>query len=92
MATQDENESPKNKRVPSPLLRKRLVRLFEAGNKQGSQDKFDYAAELYTECVQGDPGNLEYLQSFITNLHKKYGSVKKLGPMVQFKERGRGLP
>ena len=24
----------------------------------------------------------------MTNLHKKYGSVKKLGPMVQFKERG----
>ena len=52
------------------------------------QDKFDYASDLYTECVRGDPGNLEYLQSFMTNLHKKYGSVKKLGPMVQFKERG----
>ena len=55
---------------------------------RASQDKFDYASDLYTECVRGDPGNLEYLQSFMTNLHKKYGSVKKLGPMVQFKERG----
>jgi len=88
MATQEENEQPNKKRIPSPLLRKRLQKLFEAGNKQGSQDKFDYASDLYTECVQGDPGNLEYLQSFMTNLHKKYGSVKKLGPMVQFKERG----
>lgn len=88
MATQEENEQPNKKRVPSPLLRKRLQKLFEAGNKQGSQDKFDYASDLYTECVQGDPGNLVYLQSFMANLHKKYGSVKKLGPMVQFKERG----
>ena len=88
MATQDGNEPPKKNRELSPILRKRLQKLFEAGNKQGSQDKFDYAIELYTGCVQGDPGSLEYLQSFITTLHKKYGSVKKLGPMLQFKERG----
>lgn len=84
MATQD----GKNKREPSPILRKRLVKLFEAGNKQASQDKFDYAIDLFTECVKGDPGNFEYLQCFMTNLQKKYGSAKKLGPMVQFKERG----
>ena len=87
MATQD-NEPPKNKREPSPALRKRLVKLFEAGNKQASQDKFDYASDLYSECVRGDPGNMEYLKSFMENLHKKCGSVRKLGPMVQFKERG----
>ena len=83
-----DNEPPKKAREPSPPLRKRLLKLFEAGTKQGSQDKFDYASDLFTECVRGDPGNLEYLQSFMTNLHKKYGSVKKLSPMVQFKERG----
>ena len=82
MAPQDNN-----KRHPSPALRKRLVKIFEAGHKQESQDKFDYASDLYAECVRGDPGNLEYLQSFMQNLHKKHGSVKKLGPMVQFKER-----
>ena len=71
-----------------PHSRKRLEKLFDAANKQASQDKFDYASELYKDCVKGDPGNLVYLQSFMTNLHKKYGSVKKLGPMVQFKERG----
>ena len=60
--------------------------------KQASQDKYDYAIELFTECVQGDPGNLEYLQNFMTNLQKKYGSAKKLGPMVQFKDRGAGPP
>ena len=88
MAPQDENK----KREPTPVQRKRLQKLFEAGNKQASQDKFDYASDLYTDCVRGDPGNLEYLQSFLMNLHKKYVSAKKLGPMVQFKERGRGRP
>jgi len=85
----------KKKREISPALHKRLQRIFEAGNKQfeagntqGSQDKFAYASDLYAECIQGDPGNYEYLTSFMTNLHKRYGSVKKLGPMVQFKERG----
>ena len=78
----------KRNREISPALRKRLERIFDAGNKQESQDKFDYASDLYTECVRGDPGNLVYLQSFMSNLHKKYGSAKKLGPMVQFKERG----
>jgi len=84
----------KKNREISPAVRKRLERLFEAGNKQfeagnsqGSPDKFAYASDLYAECVRGDPGNLVYLQSFMTNLHKRYGSVKKLGPMVQFKER-----
>ena len=69
-------------------MRKRLQKLSRPATSRRSQDKFDYASELYTECVRGDPGNLEYLQSFMTNLHKKYGSAKKLGPMVQFKERG----
>jgi tetratricopeptide (TPR) repeat protein len=88
MATQDGNEPAKKTRELSPALRKRLQKLFEAGNKQGSQDKLDYASDLYTECVRGDPGNLEYLQTFMTILHKKCGSLKKLGPMLQFKERG----
>ncbi len=83
-----DNEVPKKARQPSPILRKRLEKLFEAGNKQAGQEKLDYASDLFTECVQGDPGNLVYLQSFMTNLHKRYGSAKKLGPMVQFKERG----
>ena len=87
MATQD-NEPPKSN-VNLLLLCASAWRSFlRPATSRQPQDKFDYASDLYTECVQGDPGNLEYLQSFMTNLHKKYGSVKKLGPMVQFKERG----
>ncbi len=91
-------EQPKKTREVSPVLRKRLQKLFEAGQKQENlfensqkqegQDKLDYAINLYTQCVTGDPGSLQYLQSLMTTLQKKYGSAKKLGPMVQFKERG----
>ena len=63
-------------------------KLFEASQKQEATDKLDYAIDLYTQCVSGDPGSLEYLQSLMNTLHQKYGSAKKLGPMVQFKERG----
>jgi tetratricopeptide (TPR) repeat protein len=76
------------KREVSPVMRKRLAKLFEAGTKQASQDKFDYACDLFADCVRGDPGNYDYLQSLMSILQKKYGSAKKLGPMVQFKERG----
>ena len=80
---------PKKKREPSPAsLRKRLQKLFEAGNKQASQDKFDYASDLYTECVRGDPGNLEYRAEFHVEPAQEVRQRKKLGPMVQFKERG----
>ena len=69
-------------------MRAHLAELFDAGNKQAQQEKYDNACELYTECVQNDPGNLEYLQNLMTTLHKKHGSVKKLGVMAQFKELG----
>jgi tetratricopeptide (TPR) repeat protein len=97
MASQD-NEPPKKSREIPPALRKRLERLFEAAQKQEglyeasqkqeAQDKLNYAIDLYSQCVSGDPGNLVYLQGLMPALHKKYVSAKKLGPMVQFKERG----
>ena len=83
MATQETN-----KRHPSPLVRKRLQKIFEAAAKQDSLEKYDYATDLYADCVRGDPGNLEYVQCLMLALHKRLGSVKKLGPMVQFKARG----
>src|SRR6185312_2709187 len=33
--------------------------------------------EMFTMCVQGDPGNLIYVQNFLSNLQKKYGNNKK---------------
>jgi tetratricopeptide (TPR) repeat protein len=82
------SQEPNNKRFPTPQQRKRVQKLFEAGAKQDSLEKLDYATDLYADCVRGDAGNLEYLQCLMTVLQKRYGSAKKLGPMVQFKARG----
>jgi tetratricopeptide (TPR) repeat protein len=79
MANEAEND-PKKNRNPTPLVRKRLVKLFEAGTKQASQekpDKLDYAIDLFADCVRGDPGNLVYLQSFMNALLRKFSGAKK---------------
>lgn len=81
------NSSKSNMRFPDEKQRKRLQKLFEAASKQDSLEKYDYAADLYAQCVHGDPGNYEYLRSFMSLLHKKYVSAKKLGPMAGFKAR-----
>ena len=64
----------------SPLKRKMLQTLLEKGNEssaktaKGSQD---YAHEMYTQCVIGDPTCLLYHQSMIGNLFRKYDNNKK---------------
>ena len=88
MASQDPpNNSEPSKRFPTPQARKRLAKIFEAASKQDSLGKLDYATDLYADCLRGDPGNYEYLRCLVSALHKRYVSVKKLGPMVQFKAR-----
>jgi len=61
----------------SPAKRKRLQQCFEHANLQMSQENHDYATELFTQCVAGDPANFIYLQSFLSNLKKKYNNNKK---------------
>jgi tetratricopeptide (TPR) repeat protein len=51
--------------------------MFEHANRMMAQDNFDYASELLTQCVTGDPANFAYLQAFLANLKKKYGNNKK---------------
>lgn len=74
-------------RFPNDQQRKRLQKLFEAGTKQDSLAKYDYATDLYAQCVHGDPGNFEYVRCLVAVLQKRYVSVKKL-PLAQFKARG----
>lgn len=62
---------------PSPAKRKRLKECFEYGNRIAAQENFDYAADIYTECVVGEPGNALYIQAFLTNLKKKYNNNKR---------------
>ena len=36
----------------------------------------DYASDLLTQCVVEDPGNLIYLQYFLSNLAQKFNNNK----------------
>lgn len=62
---------------PSPAKRKRLKECFEYGNRIAAQENFDYAADVYTECVVGEPGNALYVQAFLSNLKKKFNNNKR---------------
>jgi tetratricopeptide (TPR) repeat protein len=73
----EENGSARNKRFPTPVVRKRLLKLFEAGTKQAGQEKLDYAVDLFSDCVRGDPGNPEYLRSLMETLQKRFTGAKK---------------
>jgi tetratricopeptide (TPR) repeat protein len=62
---------------PAPAVRQRLQSAFEHGQRCFDKGEHDYANDLFTQCVTDDPGNLTYLQHFITNLAQKYGDNKK---------------
>jgi tetratricopeptide (TPR) repeat protein len=62
---------------PLPAVRQRLQAAFDHGQRCFDKGEFDYANDLFTQCVADDPGNLTYLQHFLTNLAQKYGGNKK---------------
>ena len=92
MATQEPPEGPQGGTtgIPaiSPAKRKRLQQCYEHANRQMQQDNFDYAAELFTQCVAGDPSNFIYLQSFLSNLKKKYNNNKRGSNLAFIQGRG----
>ncbi|MCS7236760.1 MAG: tetratricopeptide repeat protein [Thermoguttaceae bacterium] len=61
----------------SDAARRRLQECFQQASLRMAQENYDYAAELFTTCVAGDPGNTAYVQSFLANLKKKYRDNKK---------------
>lgn len=71
-----EDAGPKREPI-APGKRKRLQQAFERANQLMIQENWDYANELFTACVTGDPENSIYLQSFLANLKKKYNNNKK---------------
>ena len=77
MATAVEEQPRPDPEPISPAKRKRLQKCFEHGSKVAGEGNFDYANELFTQCVAGDPGNLVYLQALLGNLQNKYGGNKK---------------
>ncbi|NUQ62627.1 MAG: hypothetical protein HUU20_09070 [Pirellulales bacterium] len=76
------SEAPQSGDGLSPAKRKQLQKLFEHANKVMGQENFDYASELLTQCVVGDPGNFVYVQTFLGNLKKKYSNSKKGGKLA----------
>ena len=57
-----------------------------------SQENYDYAAELLTQCVAGDPANFIYLQAVLINLKKKYNNNKKGSNLAFIQGRGENWP
>jgi tetratricopeptide (TPR) repeat protein len=66
----------------TPATRRRLQQCFEHGSKSAAKGDFDYAADMFTQCVLGDPGNLIYVQQFLGNLYRKYNNNKKGSKLV----------
>ena len=65
---------------PAPLpaaVRQRLQKVFEHAERCVEKEDYDYANQLYSQCVSEDPANITYLQHFLANLQKKYKDNKK---------------
>ena len=71
------NSPPPGRQPISPEKRRRLQQMFEPGSRAAAQGNFDYAADLFIQCVLGDPGNKLYIQSLLGTLQKKYNNNKK---------------
>src|SRR5687767_5736878 len=61
----------------SAALRKRLQSWYAHGREKAHSGGYDYATDLFSQCIEGDPASLDYLNSFLHNLHKKYNNNKK---------------
>src|SRR5437868_5819775 len=72
----------------SPALRRRLQECFNRGVQSTQSGNFDYATELLTQCVVGDPGNQIYIQSFLGNLQRKYNNNKKGSTLAGIRTAG----
>ena len=66
----------------SPAKRRRLQKAFDAGNQQFNSGQFDYANDLFAQCVAGDPSTVIYVQHFLNNLIRKYNNNKKGSKMA----------
>ena len=61
----------------SVTLRRRLQSWFTHGQEKAAAGGFDYATDMFSRCVEGDPASLDYLNAFLQNLHRKYNNNKK---------------
>lgn len=96
MATDRSSNQPASAELPpgaaalSPTVRKRLQRCFERGKEVTRQEKpdFDYAHTMFSECVLQDPGNLDYVETMLENLQRKFKNNKRGSRLKGFGGRG----
>ena len=72
-------------------LRHRLREAFQRGTRLSSEKSFDYAHELFSQCVANDPNNVAFVEAMLANLRAKFGGDKKSVPFALTLGRGRGL-
>ncbi|HEV3007099.1 MAG TPA: hypothetical protein VGX78_21690 [Pirellulales bacterium] len=68
-------EKPGREPIP-PAKRRMLQQCFEHGSRSMAKGDFNYAEQMFTQCVVGDPSNPIYVENFIGNLHRKYNNNK----------------
>jgi tetratricopeptide (TPR) repeat protein len=73
-----ENKGDDAGKQPIPAAKRKILQQqFEHASRSSSKGDWDYANDMFTRCVIGDPGNRLYAQSFLGNLQKKYNNDKK---------------
>ena len=76
----------------APAERARLTQCFQRATLalDGKQPNLDYAIEMFTICVLGDPANVVFLQMLLGVLKRKHGPRKAAGLSGLFAAGGRG--
>lgn len=72
----------------SAAVRQRLQTVFEHAQRSSEKSDYDYAHDLYTQCLVDDPANLIFLQHFLSNLGQKHGNSKKGSRFASLMNRG----
>src|SRR3954466_1340945 len=69
-------------------VRQRLQAVFEHAKRSAEKADYDYAHDLFAQCLVEDPANLIYLQHFLGNLSQKFGNSKKGVRFAALKSKG----
>ena len=73
----------------SPAERSRLAQCFQRGT-QNAPTNLDYAIDMYSICVVGDPGNAVYLNALLGVVRRKHAGKKGGGLAGIFAAGSRG--
>lgn len=88
MAVQDQKPPTGSTEPISPAIRRRLQQCYDKGMQSAQTGNFDYAIDMLTHSVVGDPGNQIYIQSFLGTLHRKYNNNKKGSTLASIRSAG----